>query len=355
MDAKDEQYHRRCLELAACGLGHVAPNPLVGAVIVADNIIIGEGFHSKFGSTHAEVNAIISVKDKELLKKSCLYVNLEPCSHFGKTPPCADLIIQYKIPKVVIGHTDPFNEVAGKGVEKLRNAGIEVVIVNYAEYKFLNRRFLTFYEKERPYIILKWAETNDGFIDRIRCNSEPEGLNWITDKLTKVLVHKWRTEEQAILVGTHTVMNDNPQLTAREWPGKHPIRLIPDIKNRLTNDLHVFDQLTPTYIFTSKNNVSCKDNLFYMPSLESDFPESIIKFCLENKIISIFIEGGTRMIMSFMKKQLWDEARVFKAQLSFGEGIKAPERPGEFSSYEKIGSSDLFVYYNKNNEYAGLG
>lgn len=350
MDSKDDKYHRRCLELAGCGLGNVAPNPLVGALVVYEDRIIGEGYHSYFGGPHAEVNAIKAVQDKSLLKKSSLYVNLEPCSHFGKTPPCADLIIEHKIPKVVVGHADPFKEVAGKGIEKLRNAGVDVVVgVNEKNYRFLNRRFLTFQEKARPYIILKWAETSDGFIDRIRCSGAPEGPNWITDPLTKVLVHKWRTEEQAILVGTNTAMNDNPQLTSREWPGKQPFRIVPDIDLRLSSTLHIFDQKVPTIIFSANTSRHCVPNIEYQFSEKVDFPEKVMEFCYQRKIQSIFIEGGSRMISSFMQKGLWDEARVFKAKVSFGEGVRAPRRPGDYQYYQVIGNSELFIYYNQDS------
>ena len=216
MYTKDEIYHRRCLELAQSGLGNVAPNPMVGAVLIVNDEIIGEGYHEKFGSAHAEVNAINSVKNQDLLRKATLYVNLEPCSHFGKTPPCADLIIEKKIPRVVIGHRDPFSEVAGKGIEKLINAGVEVSVGAFEnEAKFLNKRFLTFHEKKRPYIVLKWAETADGFIDINRSANENNRPTWITDELARTLVHKWRTEEQAILIGTNTALYDNPMLNAR--------------------------------------------------------------------------------------------------------------------------------------------
>lgn len=350
MDSKDDQYHLRCLELASCGLGNVAPNPLVGALIVVDGKIIGEGYHARYGGPHAEVNAIDAVQNKELLKKATLYVSLEPCSHYGKTPPCADLIIEHKIPKVVVGHLDPFREVSGKGIEKLRNAGIEVIVgENENKYRFLNRRFLTFQEKSRPYIILKWAETSDGFIDRLRCPGMPEGPNWITDPLTKVLVHKWRTEEQAILVGTHTILNDNPQLTAREWPGHQPTRMVPDINLRLPMHLHVFDQSVPTIVFTSQNQTAVYTNLEYFPSEKFNFPERVMDFCVQRKIQSIFIEGGAKLIQSFINMGLWDEARVFRGQLFFGEGIKAPERQGILSSSGKIGSSELFIYHNQNS------
>lgn len=347
MDAKDEQYHLRCLDLAKQGLGHVSPNPLVGAVLVVDDKIIGEGYHSFFGGPHAEVNAINSVKDKSLLQKATLYVNLEPCSHFGKTPPCADLIIENKIPRVVIGLRDPFEQVSGRGIEKLKSAGVDVIVLeNDEENRFLNRRFLTFHEKKRPYIILKWAETSDGFIDKIRKRGEKAGINWITDKTTKVLVHKWRTEEQAILIGTNTVLNDNPQLNAREWPGNNPIRLIPDLSLRLPEQFHIFDGTVPTYVFTRKTAEN-KLNVSYINIGDKELTQAIIEFCCERHIISLFIEGGSQLLTTFLNKDLWNEARVFTGLTSFQKGVKAPVRPAELSKVEQIGNSDLYIYYNQ--------
>jgi diaminohydroxyphosphoribosylaminopyrimidine deaminase/5-amino-6-(5-phosphoribosylamino)uracil reductase len=252
----DEKYMLRCLELAKDGFGNVAPNPMVGCVIVCEGKIIGEGYHQEYGKAHAEVNAIHSVRDKSLLQKSTLYVNLEPCAHFGKTPPCANLIVEHNIPRVVIGCVDSYSEVSGKGIEKLRNAGIEVTVgILENESLELNKRFFTFHNKKRPYVILKWAETQDGFIDVDRPldkSRDTTADNWITSPLSKQLVHKWRSEEAAIMVGTTTVLNDNPQLNVREWKGKNPTRIVIDLQDRLPQTLHVFDKSIPTVSFFAK-------------------------------------------------------------------------------------------------------
>jgi len=279
---EDNVYIRRCIELAENALGYTAPNPLVGCVIVNSGEIIGEGYHKEFGGNHAEVNAINSVKDKEKLKSSTLYVNLEPCSHYGKTPPCADLIIKMGIPKVVIGNIDPFKEVAGKGIQKLKDAGVEVISgVLEKDCEELNKRFLTFYKKNRPYIILKWAKTTDGFISpEKKITGKPF---WITDDKLKPLVHKWRTEEQAIIVGTNTALADDPQLNAREWKGKDPLRIVLDQNLRLPKTLHLFDKTIPTIVFTSKKSsitkmCSCKMVFFmiYFRQIVRDFVRNVI-------------------------------------------------------------------------------
>jgi diaminohydroxyphosphoribosylaminopyrimidine deaminase/5-amino-6-(5-phosphoribosylamino)uracil reductase len=252
MTASDEKYMKRCLELARFGLGNVAPNPMVGAVIVYNGFIIGEGYHQKYGGAHAEVNAINSVRDKSLLDKSTLYVNLEPCSHFGKTPPCADLIVERKIPKVVIGTMDTFEKVSGRGAAILEKNGIKVCRgCLEKESREINKRFFTFHEKKRPYVILKWAETADGFIDRVREPGQTEP-SWITDEIARMLVHKWRTEEQSIMIGTHTAMMDNPRLNVRSWTGKNPVRIVLDRELKLSSVLHIFDQSQPTLVFTEK-------------------------------------------------------------------------------------------------------
>jgi diaminohydroxyphosphoribosylaminopyrimidine deaminase/5-amino-6-(5-phosphoribosylamino)uracil reductase len=316
---------QRCLELAVNGLGKVAPNPMVGCVIVHNDRIIGEGYHAAYGAPHAEVNAIKAVKDKELLKNAKLYVNLEPCAHFGKTPPCSDMIIQHQIPEVIIGCMDSYSEVAGKGIEKLRKSGCQVTVnVLEKESRELNRRFFTFYEKKRPYVILKWAQTLDGFIDIDRSNPDikPE---WITNKFLKILVHKWRTEEVAILVGTRTAKNDNPQLTAREWHGSNPVRIVIDEKSTLPSHLHLFDQSTRTIIFTSQIKAN-KPNLEY---ISIDFNQNIIPQILDQLyelgLQSIIVEGGKMILESFIQAGFWDEARVLIGNKVFQKGIKSPE------------------------------
>jgi diaminohydroxyphosphoribosylaminopyrimidine deaminase/5-amino-6-(5-phosphoribosylamino)uracil reductase len=344
MDTKDEKYHRRCLELAENGLGLVAPNPMVGAVIVANDKIIGEGYHAAFGGPHAEVNAINSVSDKSLLSNAVLYVNLEPCTHFGKTPPCADLVISKQIKRVVIGNKDPFPKVSGKGIEKLTAAGIEVETgALEKECRYLNRRFLTYHEKKRPYIILKWAETSDGFIDIER---KPGILNrptWITDEATRPLVHKWRAQEQAVLIGTNTAFFDNPMLSVRYWKGSNPVRMVLDKSLRLPSALKLFDRSQSTIVFTetkSKNDV----NIEYVKVNFENLLDGIFEFCYNRNIQSILVEGGTKLINTFLASDQWDEAKVFRSDMCFGRGVKAPVITELPKSSSKIGNSILYEY-----------
>lgn len=338
----DESYMSRCLDLAKLGMGKVAPNPMVGCVVVHNGNIIGEGFHQQYGGNHAEVNAIQAVKNKSLLKESTLYVNLEPCAHFGKTPPCANLIVEHNIPRVVIGCVDSYSEVSGKGIEKLQNAGIELT-VGVLENKSLelNKRFFTFHNKKRPYIILKWAETKDGFIDVDRGN-EIAGLtqnnvdNWITNELSKKLVHKWRSEEMAILVGTNTALNDNPRLTVREWKGKNPTRIVIDLHDRLPQSLNIFDKSIPTIVF-SLNKETTTNNLTYVKINDS---KTLLKEALnelhKRNIQSVIVEGGATLLQSFIDQQLWDEARVFIGNKKFTTGLKAPSLKGNLVAEEQI-------------------
>jgi diaminohydroxyphosphoribosylaminopyrimidine deaminase/5-amino-6-(5-phosphoribosylamino)uracil reductase len=322
-----ERYIARCLQLAAFGGGEVAPNPMVGAVLVVDGKIIGEGYHCAFGQPHAEVNAIASVKaqNAELLSKSTLYVNLEPCAHHGKTPPCTELIIRSGIPKVVVGNIDPNPKVAGKGIKILQNAGIEVITgVLENECRELNKRFFTFIEKKRPYIFLKWAQTADGFLDKKRENTcEPPLV--ISNELTKLLTHKIRTENQAILVGTNTALLDNPKLSARRWAGKNPVRLVIDAKRRIPENFNIFDGMQPTIIFTEKTNNLHKNNVDF---INIDFSKNIINNLLtaihEQNIHSVLVEGGTSLLNAFIQSGLWDYAQVEIAPLAIGSGIAAP-------------------------------
>ena len=298
----DETYMRRCLQLAALGLGSTSPNPMVGAVIVRDGAVIGEGYHHRCGEAHAEVNAINSVKNKELLKNSTLYVNLEPCSHFGKTPPCADAIIRYGIPKVVIGSIDYHDKVNGAGVRKLREAGVEVVEnVCREESEELNRRFFTFHRKHRPYVILKWAQTRDGYMDIDRRDGDTTSY-WITNYALKVLAHKWRGEEDAILVGWRTMKNDRPQLTTREYPGKDPQRFVMQRGDEVISDLP------------------------YTP-LPEDVNEALDRMYQLN-IQSVIIEGGKKTLERFLEADVWDEARILVGSQTWGRGLEAPELPG---------------------------
>lgn len=297
----DEYYMQRCLQLAALGLGKTSPNPMVGAVIVHHNQIIGEGYHHKCGEAHAEINAINSVKDKALLTESTLYVNLEPCSHFGKTPPCADAIIHYGIPKVVIGSIDYHDKVNGTGVRKLRDAGVEVVEnICRNDCEVLNRRFFTFHRQHRPYIILKWAQTHDGFMDIDRSDSYTNSY-WITNPALKVLTHKWRSEEDAILVGYRTMKNDQPQLTTREYPGKDPQR------------------------FVTQRGTDIISTLPYTPLPEK--VEEAVKVLYQLNIQSVIIEGGKNTLEKFITAGLWDEARILVGNQTWGKGLPAPKIP----------------------------
>lgn len=329
-----EKYIKRCIQIAQNGLGTTAPNPMVGCVIVHKDLIIGEGFTSAYGGNHAEINAINSVKDTSLLKNSTLYVTLEPCSHFGKTPPCSDAIIRYQIPKVVIGTMDTHSKVSGKGIEKLKNSGCEVIVgVLENECKKLHKRFFTFHNKKRPYIILKWAETADGFIAP-KTKNEQKPV-WITNELSRQLVHKWRAEEQAILVGTKTVVEDNPSLTVRDWTGKHPVRIVLDKDEKLSKDFKVFDNQAATIIISNKT-VNFEENL----------AQQICDVLYKNDINSVIIEGGSRTLQTFINEDLWDEARVFTGKTNFTDGVNAPIFSGKLISEEKILNDILKIYNN---------
>ena len=329
-----ETYIQRCITIAKNGLGTTAPNPMVGAVIVYNGRIIGEGYTSAYGGHHAEVNAINSVKQKDLLDKSTLYVTLEPCSHFGKTPPCSDLIIHHKIPNIIIGCKDDNPEVAGKGIAKLKAHGCHVKFgILEDECKAHHKRFFTFHNDQRPYIILKWAETNDGFI--APKSKERHQPIWITNEFSRQLVHKWRAEEQAILVGTNTVLHDNPSLTVRDWSGKQPIRVVIDRKNKLSKDHSVFNNDSETFII-SENEVN-----FYKP-----LAQEICNFLHSKDINSVIIEGGTQTLQTFIDANLWDEARVFRGNSEFKSGIKAPNFKSNVISKRLIIDDTLKIYAN---------
>ncbi|SDZ87031.1 bifunctional diaminohydroxyphosphoribosylaminopyrimidine deaminase/5-amino-6-(5-phosphoribosylamino)uracil reductase RibD [Psychroflexus halocasei] len=338
-----EKYMSRCIQLAKKGLGSTYPNPLVGCVIVHKNKIIGEGWHEKAGEAHAEVRAIASVKNHELLKESQIYVSLEPCSHYGKTPPCANLIIDKKIPEIIIGAVDPFAEVSGNGIKKLFEAGRKVRVgVLEKECLDLNKRFNTFHQKKRPYIILKWAETPDSFV----APKTQDGIFWISNPYSKQMVHKWRSEEVAIIVGTNTALKDNPQLNTRSWSGKSPIRIVIDKNLKLTEDLHLFDASVQTYIFHHLElNAKDKKNLNY---IGIDFSKNVLNQLMEKlyqlKIQSVIIEGGSQTLQSFIDQNLWDEARVFTGQNKLNNGIKAPKFDFTPILTEKI-STDIFKTY----------
>ena len=335
-------FMKRCFALAEKGIGRVAPNPMVGCVIVHNDNIIGEGFHQQFGEAHAEVNAINSVTDKSVLQEATLYVNLEPCAHFGKTPPCANLIIQYKIKQVVIANFDSNPLVAGKGIAQLREAGIEVLEkVLEKEGRFLNRRFFTFHEKKRPYIILKWAKSSDNFFAPIGGQQL-----WLTGEKAKRLTHQWRTEERGILVGTHTALIDNPQLTARLYEGNNPTRIVIDKENVLIDKLAIKDQQAPTIIF-NQSITKTSNNLTY---IAIDFNQNVIEQMLgklmELNISSVIIEGGAFTINHFIQQNIWDEARVFTAPLTLNKGIPSPSLLCSELKKENIGKDILNIYFN---------
>ncbi|MEO5790014.1 bifunctional diaminohydroxyphosphoribosylaminopyrimidine deaminase/5-amino-6-(5-phosphoribosylamino)uracil reductase RibD [Gelidibacter sp.] len=343
-----EKYIKRCIEIAKNGLGTTAPNPMVGCVIVHDQIIIGEGFTSPYGGAHAEVNAIHSVKDQSLLNEATLYVTLEPCSHFGKTPPCADIINKFKIPKVVIGTIDTHSKVAGKGVQILKASGCEVIVgVLESEVKAHHKRFFTLHNKKRPYIILKWAESADGFLaPKTRNEQKPV---WITNELSRQVVHKWRTEEQAILVGTQTVIEDNPSLTARDWAGKNPIRVVMDKNSRLPDEAEIFDNKASTILISGKvESRSTKHHKteFLDWSLKQNIAQQICTILYNNDINSIIIEGGRQTLHTFIDENLWDEARIFTGTTTFNDGTKAPRISGTLISDEKIIDDILRIYTN---------
>jgi len=336
----DEIYMLRAMELASMGKGYVSPNPLVGCVIVKDKLIIGEGWHEKFGGPHAEVNAINAVQDKSLIDGATLYVNLEPCTHYGKTPPCADLINQYPIKRIVISNIDPNPLVAGKEVEKLMSAGKEVE-VGILEEKgaFLNSRFFSYIEKKRPYILLKWAETNDGFIAKENFDSK-----WISGELSRKLVHKWRTEEDAVMIGTNTALYDNPKLNVRDWAGRNPTRIFIDKNLQVPLGAHLVDGTQTTICYNYKIQEVKKMVEYVKLDPIDNLLTSVLEDLYARKIQSVIVEGGAVLLNAFISIGLWDEARVFKSKQSFGAGIQAPLIRGKSISVDRIGEDELFVY-----------
>lgn len=328
---KDEKYIARCIQLAKNACCNAAPNPMVGAVIVHNDLIIGEGYHIRCGEAHAEVNAIRSVKYKKLLKESTIYVSLEPCSHYGKTPPCADLIIETGIPKVVVGCKDPFSMVSGRGIEKLRQAGIEVIVgILEQECQQLIKRFVTFNTQKRPYITLKWAESADGFIDLKRTGGNPVLLS---SPLTSMVVHKRRAEHDAILVGRKTALLDNPSLTTRSWYGKNPVRLVIDKNLTLPKDLHLFDGNLRTIVFTQKEyNRKSSQTEYIQLDFARDILPQIMNVLYQRKLQSLLVEGGSILLQSFIRSGLWDEAYIETSPTRLNQGVKAPIIGKEFSS-----------------------
>ncbi len=342
----DELYMRRCFELAQQGLGKVQPNPMVGAVIVYDGNIIGEGYHEEYGKAHAEVNAIQQVltnfsNASKILTKSTLYVNLEPCAHTGKTPPCADLIIKHGIPKVVISNIDPFGSVNGKGVDRLKNAGVDVKINVLKEEGYeINKRFFTYHTLQRPYVILKWAESKDGYIS-IAENTRSN----ISGAEARKLNHKWRSEEQAILVGTKTVQVDNPILTVRDWVGKNPVRVIIDKDLKLAKELNIFNTDSKTIIFNNHKTELDGNIQFVQIDFYGLVPQFILFQLYLMEIQSLIIEGGAYTINEFVQFGLWDEVRMYKSKSNLGQGIKAPISEGRLFSKQDLGDDELFIYH----------
>lgn len=343
----DEFYMQRCLELAEQGMGNVSPNPMVGCVIVHEGKIIGEGFHQQIGQAHAEVNAINDVFEKygeaapALLKNATVYVSLEPCAHFGKTPPCADLLVKHEVDKVVIGNTDPFTEVNGKGIEKLKSAAIEVITgVLEDKCSFVNRRFFTRIKQQRPFIVLKWAETADGYFAPIDGSQQ-----WISGEIAKQLLYNWRGEEDAILVGKNTALIDNPRLTNRSEKGKNPIRIIIDQNLEIPNSYHIYNSEAKTIIFNEiKTDVVANIHFVQMEDMKLYLPQKIAFQLFLMDIQSVIIEGGIQILNQFIGAQLWDEARVFTSKSIWGSGMKSPEIKGNLIEKLPLGDDELTIY-----------
>jgi diaminohydroxyphosphoribosylaminopyrimidine deaminase / 5-amino-6-(5-phosphoribosylamino)uracil reductase len=359
-----ETYMYRCLQLAQLGIGNVAPNPMVGAVLVYNDAIIGEGYHEKYGAAHAEVNCINSVSlDKHhLISQSTLYVSLEPCAHFGKTPPCADLIVKMKIPKVVIGCRDPFEQVDGKGIEKLLAAGVDVTTgVLEKECKNLNKRFFTFHTYHRPYIMLKWAQTADGKIAYTHPGqgSASTGTRlFISNAFTNRLVHKWRSEHMAILVGTNTAMQDDPALNTRLWPGNNPVRLVIDKELTLPPALNLFDGSIPTIVFNERKNTIEDVKIarqqpgvhYYQVTNSVSMVQQILNALYHMNIQSVMVEGGSVLLQSFIEEGMWDEARVITNEnLILRIGLPAPSlKDQEWITSETISGDTISTYHHIN-------
>lgn len=337
-------FMQRCLDLAQKGMGAVAPNPMVGAVLVYENRIIGEGWHQQFGGPHAEVHCFqsVAIEDKPFISQSTLYVSLEPCNHYGKTPPCSDLIIHSQIKKVVIACTDPFEKVNGSGIKKLEDNKVEVITgILEKEAIQLNKRFFIFHQQQIPYVILKWAESNDGFI------AKPQGKpvkvsNYITDKL----VHKWRSEEAAIIVGTNTVLNDNPSLTTRNWQGKNPLRIYIDKRLRIDATYKILDNSTDTFILNLVKNEKVGVNEFVMIQEEMRLVEELLQLLYKKGIQSLIVEGGSKLLQSFIESNCWHEARVIKnTELIIQEGISSPTLKNNIRFKQESIRKDEINYY----------
>jgi len=336
----DEQYMQRCLQLALKGLGNVSPNPMVGCVIIHENKIIGEGYHQKFGEAHAEVNAINSVQDKSLLKSSTLFVSLEPCNHFGKTPPCADLILKYEIPNVVIGIQDSFEKVNGSGIKKLKDASVHVT-AGILEEKCheINKRFFTFQKEKRPYIILKWAQSKDGFIGK-----KNESIR-ISNELTRVINDTWRTQEDAVLIGGETARTDNPHLTVRKIVGRNPIRIILSDSGNLPSHLNLCDGKATTIVYSKNNNSHANCESVLIPNKNN--LQLILSDLQKRNIQSVIVEGGSTILNQFVQENLWDEIRIFESESLLEDGVLAPTISSAISSTEQIDNNQLKLIYRR--------
>ncbi len=341
---------QRCLELALLAPGNVAPNPMVGAVLVHDDKVIGEGYHQQYGHAHAEVNCINSVPEqlKHLIEKSTLYVSLEPCTHFGKTPPCADLIIKHKIPNVVIGCRDSFAKVNGSGISKLKEAGINVLTgIKEQEALELNKRFFTFHEEKRPYIILKWAQSADKKI----ANADRSPVK-ISNDISNHMVHKWRSEEAAIIVGTNTALNDDPSLTTRLWPGKDPVRIVVDKYLQIPEGFHLLDRSTPTIIINTVKQEEDGNNNYYKVGEDENIIGVILSLLWQRNLTSLIVEGGTVLLQSFIDASCWDEARVISNMaMELKDGYPAPVLSNEqMVSKENMAGDEIIFYRNKSRK-----
>lgn len=346
-ESDDNKFMRRCLELAARAEGLTYPNPLVGSVVVHEGKIIGEGYHLKAGGPHAEVIAINSVVEKEKLKNSTLYVNLEPCSHYGKTPPCADFIIASSIPRIVVGTLDTSEKVSGRGVDKLRNAGCEVITgVFENECRQVNRRFFTFIEKRRPYITLKWAQSADGYIDILRSEVHEPRPTWISGKPERVLVHKWRSSVQAILVGAGTVRADNPKLNVREWKGNSPLKLILSGSGIFDKESAVNEPNNKIVVFTYSTESNIPEAVKVILNHKEPASQQVMEYLYREGIQSLLIEGGAEVLSHFISNRLWDEARIFKGSQYFKSGVRAPAIKGTLISKTTFTGSSLEIYMN---------
>lgn len=340
-----ESFMQRCVDLAYLGQGNVSPNPMVGCVIVKNGLIIGEGYHSEYGGKHAEIKAIESVIDQKEIENSTVYISLEPCVHHGKTPPCVHELINRKIKTAVIGSRDSNPIVGGKGIESLKRVGIEVIEnILEEECRKLNKRFFTFHEKRRPYVILKWAQTSDGYLDKNREIGE-KGVNWISSPESKVLVHKWRSEEQSILVGRNTIMNDNPSLTVREISGKNPTRIVIDSQLQLSKDVNIFSKDAPTLVFNRLKNDKI-DGVEWIKISETS-TKHILDELFKRNIQSVLVEGGSRTLQYFIIDNVWDEARVIVGDVKFGDGIKAPVMNKVPSRAHQFSNHDTIYYYHR--------